>query len=303
MADLLGHTVGPYRLESVVGNGRTGDVYCGTHTSTGKQAAVKVLRAAIAVGVEFPERFVTEMRTVSTLHHPNIVALYDFGVADGVCFIALEVMRSSVRALLRLRPPAEPLPLTLAVNLVSQAAEGLAYAHQHGVIHRDIQPSNLLLDDIKVASLADNDGNDRDDGDDADVLKVTDFGLARLAAGASMLTSSGAALGSGVMLGAPAYMSPELCRGHALDERSDLYALGVVLYEMTTGVLPFPVIRLEDAIREHLYSPPPLPRLLNPEIPALLERVMLRCLAKHPDDRFDTATDLVRALRAAVPEA
>ncbi len=296
MDDLLGHTIGSYHLDSAIGHGPTGDIYHGLHVRTGQPAAVKILSPSIAVGVEFPDRFLAEMRAVSALRHRNIVTVCEFGVSpEGRCFIAMEILRAgSLGALLRRRPPAEPLPLSLTVNLMCQAAEGLAHAHQQGVVHKDIRPSNLLLDNTADSPAA-------IDGESA--LKITGFGLAQLVAGGSALTSVGMVVGTGVLLGDPAYMSPEQCRGHALDGRSDLYSLGIVLYEMTTGILPFAVRHLEDAARAHLFTPPPLPRLLNSELPVPLEQVVLRSLAKHPDDRYDTGIDLVRALRAAVPSA
>lgn len=295
MADLLGHTIGPYHLDGVIGRGPTGDVYHGRHVQTEQEAAIKILGPSMAAGVEFPDRFLAEMQPVSTLRHRNIVEVCAFGVSERRYFIAMEVLGGgSLRALLRRRPPAEPLPLTLTVNLMCQAAEGLAYAHQQGVVHKDIRPSNLLLDNSA-------DEPTMLDGESA--LKITDFGLAQLVGAGSALTSAGMVMGAGILLGDPTYMSPEQCRGQALDGRSDLYSLGVVLYEMTTGMLPFAVRHLEDAVREHLFTPPPLPRLLNVEISAPMEQVVLRCLAKHPDDRYDTGIDLVRAMRAAVPSA
>ncbi len=294
MDDLVGRVVGPYRLESMIGHGPTGDVYRGVHLSAGgRLVAVKLLRASIAVGADLPKRFSEQMRAISSLRHPNIITMYDFGIADGLCYIGMELMLAgSVRSLLRRRLSAQPLPTALATDLICQAAEGLADAHERGIIHKDIRPSNLLLDDREELLEA---------TDEAYTLKVADFGLAQLAADESAMTFSGMMLGSGLMLGAPAYMSPELCRGHAVDGRSDLYALGVVLYEMVTGVLPVPTTRREDIARERLYTPPTLPRLLNPEISPSLEYVMLRCLARQADDRFDTALDLARALRAAEP--
>lgn len=296
MADLLGHTIGSYHLDRVIGRGPTGDVYHGMHVQSGQQAAVKILGPSIAVGMEFPERFLAEMRSVSILRHRHIVPVCESGVSGGHCFIAMEVLRGgSLAALLRRRPPAEPPPLALTVDVMCQAAEGLAHAYQQGVVHKDIRPSNLLFDNSVDAPAI--------FGGGSVVLKITDFGLAQLAGGGSALTSLGTVVGAGVLLGDPMYMSPEQCRGQALDGRSDLYSLGVVLYEMATGILPFVVRHLEDAVREHLFTPPPLPRMLNAEIPAPLEQVMLRCLAKHPDDRYDTGIDLVRAMRAAVPSA
>lgn len=291
MDNLSGRIVGPYRLESVIGRGPTGDVYRGAHIETARRVAVKALQTSLVAGEEYPERFVTSMRPASSLRHDHIVTVFDIGVADGLCYIAMEIMRAgSVRTLLRQRPPADPLPLPLATDLIRQAAEGLAYAHERSVIHNDIKPSNLLLDAAEPEAGA---------TETAYSLKITDFGLAQLAASANAMTSVGVTLGSGVMLGAPAYMSPELSRGREVDGRSDLYALGVVLYELLTGMPPFPVTRLEDATRERIAAPPTLPSLLNPEIPPSLEYVMVRCLAKDADDRFDSAGDLARALRAA----
>ncbi|HEX8036260.1 MAG TPA: serine/threonine-protein kinase [Ktedonobacterales bacterium] len=295
MADLLGHSIGSYHVDGVIGHGRSGDVYHGRHVRTGQEAAVKILGRSVAVGVEFPDRFLAEMQTVSTLRHRNIVQVCEFGVSERHCFIAMEMLRGgSLGALLRHRPPGEPLPLTLTVNLMCQAAEGLAHAHQQGVVHKDIRPTNLLLD---------NSADEPTMLDGGSGVKIIDFGLAQLAGGGSTLTSVEMVMGAGVLLGDPAYMSPEQLRGQTLDGRTDLYSLGVVLYEMTTGMLPFAVRHLEDAVREHLFTPPPLPRLLNAEIPASMEQVVLRCLAKHPEDRYDTGIDLVRAMRAAVPSA
>ena len=295
MDDLPGRIIGPYQVESLIGRGPTGSVYRATRLSDGGRIAIKALHTAIAVGAEFSQRFSANMRAVASLRHPGVISVYDYGSADDLYYIATELMLAgSVRSLLHRRPPAEPLPVPLATDLICQAAEGLAHAHERGVIHNDIRPSNLLLDDVEESP---------DAVDEAYTLKVTDFGLALLAQGTSALTFAGMSLGSGVMLGAPAYMSPELCRGHEVDGRSDLYSLGVTMYEMLTGVLPFPITRLEDAGRERLSTPPTLPRLLNPEIPPTLEYVMLRCLARQADDRFDTATDLVRAVRDATPAA
>ncbi|HEX8994439.1 MAG TPA: serine/threonine-protein kinase [Ktedonobacterales bacterium] len=295
MDDLVGRTVGPYQLESIIGRGPTGYVYRGLRPGDARRVAIKTLHASIAVGADFAERFLAEMRSISSLRSRNIVTLYDFGESDGLYYIAMELMLGgSVGALLRRRPPGDPLPVPLAIDLISQAAEGLASAHERGIVHNDIQPGNLLLDEGDTPASA-----------EAEVytLKIADFGLAHLAASGSGMTAIGIGLGSGMLLGAPAYMSPELSRGQPLDGRSDLYSLGVVLYEMLTGMQPFPVTRPEDPARERLFAPPPLPRLLNSEIPASLEYVMVRCLAKRADDRFASALDLARAARAAATAA
>jgi serine/threonine protein kinase len=293
MAELIGRTLGDYRIEAHLGRGATGEVYRGAHRNRTHPAAIKVLSPSLSGDPGFPPRFRASMRPVLELRHPHIVEAHDAGVDGGLCYIAMEfVTGGSLRALLRRRPPGEPLPLPLAVELAGQAAMGLAHAHARGLIHKDIRPSNLLLD-------ADPAPPER--GEERHVLKITDFGLAHLATAGSELTTSGVALGTGVMLGVPAYMSPEHCTGRRLDERSDLYSLGVVLYDMCTGYLPFQVRGLYDALRTHVFTPPPLPRQLNPALPPELERVLLRCLAKKPEDRYETADELAYALRMTAP--
>lgn len=293
MADFIGQPVGAFRIEATIGRGATGTVYRSVHMRHAQQAAIKVLDASLSADPGFPARFLATMREIASLQHPNIIEVYDFGEQDGWFFIAMELVTAgSLRAYLRSQPPGQPLPLSLAIELVCQAAEGLAYAHARGAIHKDIKPSNLLLQQVGAASR---------DGDEAYDLKITDFGFARFAAAGTELTSLGSVLGTGILMGTPAYMSPEQCRGKQLDERSDLYALGVVLYEMITGYLPFQATSMWDAVRDHIYAAPPLPHLLSPAIPANVEHIVLRCLAKKPEDRYDTVTDLARALQVVIP--
>lgn len=294
MADLIGQTVGDFRIEAFIGRGATGDVYRGAHVWRAERAAIKVLDVSLSSGPGFPDRFFATMREITSFRHSNITEVYDVGEQNGRFFIATELVTAgSLRSRLRGQPPGQPLPLPLAIDLVSQAAEGLAYAHEHDAIHKDIKPSNLLLHYAGAST------RDRDK-DESYSLKITDFGLARLAEAGSGLTNVGMMLGTGMLLGTPAYMSPEQCRGGKLDERGDLYALGVVLYEMITGYVPFQATNMWDVARDHIFAAPPLPRLLVPTIPAHVEQVVLRCLAKRPEDRYDTATDLAHALQMAV---
>lgn len=294
MSDLIGQTLGGYRIEALVGRGATGDVYRGTHPNRAQHAAIKIISISLSGDPGFPARFRAEMQAVAALRHPHLVDVYAVGEQQRLCYIVTEFVSASVRAMLRRRPPGEPLPLPLALDLARQASDGLSHAHARGLVHKDIKPSNLLL------GGADGQSSPREE---RYTLKITDFGLASLAKSGSGLTSSGTVLGAGVMLGAPPYMAPEQCTGRRMDARSDLYALGVVLYEMVTGYLPFQVSSLREALREHAYTPAPLPRLLNPEIPPAVEQILLRCLAKRPEDRYATAADLAAALRVVVPAA
>jgi len=173
----------------------------------------------------------------------------------------------------------QPWPLPFGLDLVRQSATGLAYAHSRGMVHRDIKPDNLLVQRLGAAGTPDH----------AYTVKVGDFGLARIADGGVMTAN-------GVTLGTPAYMSPEQCQGVELDGRSDIYSLGIVLYEIATGYLPFETKSLSDAVYKHVYTAPPSPRQVRPDLPAALEAIILRCLEKQPAARYATATDLVGAL-------
>jgi serine/threonine protein kinase len=296
MAELLGQTLGTYRIETLIGKGATGDVYRASHIYRAQRVAIKVLRSTLAADPTFPARFVAEMRGVAALRHRNIIEIADVGEQDGRCYLVMELVTAgSLRTLIRKRLPGEPTPLALALDLASQTAEALTCAHEKGIFHKDLKPNNLLLN-LAV-------GKQAATGGDTYTAKVADFGLATLAQGSIEQTSIGVMLGTGSMLGAPAYMAPEQCQGKQLDGRTDLYSLGIMLYELVTGYLPFQATTLRDAVREHVYTAPPLPRMLVPTIPMEVERIILRCLAKKPDDRYDTATDLAHALQAAMPIA
>ena len=213
--------------------------------------------------------------------------IYDFGEQGGRYYLIMELVTGgSVRGLLQRRATL-PRARTLNddVDLIRQAADALAYAHLGGMVHRDIKPDNLLLQSDSTSP-----------GNRNYVVKVTDFGLARLASG-GVLTATG------VTMGTPAYMSPEQCQGIDLDGRSDIYSLGVVLYEMVTGLPPFEVKSLSEAVHKHVYVAPPSPRQTKADVPANLEQIILRCLAKKPDERYRSASDLASALRGITGKA
>jgi len=289
----VGQTVGNYRLEELLGIGGMGEVYRGKHIHLGRMVAVKLMHDNLAADPGFQARFLQEAQSAAALSHPNIVSIQDFGQQEGRFYLVMELLADgSVRSLLGERAGGgPPWPLGFGIDLVKQSATGLAYAHSRGMVHRDIKPDNLLVQRLGAAGTPDH----------AYTVKVGDFGLARIAEGGVMTAN-------GVTLGTPAYMSPEQCQGIELDGRSDIYSLGIVLYEVATGYLPFETKSLSDAVYKHVYTAPPSPRQVRPDLPAALEAIILRCLEKQPAARYATATDLVDALGkvevgAAPPQA
>ncbi len=285
MQPLIGQTLGQYRIDAFLGSGGMAQVYRGIHLLLERPVAVKVMLPHLAQDPTFRTRFLQEGKTVAALSHPNIVDVYDFGEKDGAFYLVMELLTDGSLQTLLAHGDQAGWSLGLGLDLVSQAAEGLAYAHARGMVHRDIKPDNLLLRKIEDSGGA--------TGHPYQV-KISDFGLARLAEG-GMLTATG------MTMGTPAYMSPEQCQGLELDGRSDLYSLGVVLYEVATGTLPFAAKSLTEAVYKHVYTQPPAPRQIKPDLDPALEAIILRCLAKNPAERFATGGVLVAALRALGP--
>ena len=283
MAELIGRTIGNYRIESLLGTGGMGQVYLGVHLHLNRPAAVKVMHQHLAGEESFKRRFRQEARAVAALSHPHIVQTWDFGIQDGNFYLVMELLTDgSLRSLISSEEAMQPgWAIHVGLDLVRQAAEGLAYAHSRGMVHRDIKPDNLLLqrrpDDVG--------------GESHDLsVKITDFGLARL-------TEEASVTGPSLVMGTPAFMSPELCQGLPLDGRSDIYSLGVVLYQIVTGRLPFETRAAAEAVYKHVHAMPARPSEYWPEIPPVLEAIVLRCLAKDPAERFATSAELARALR------
>ena len=287
MAQLVGQTLGSYRIEEQLGTGGMGEVYRAVHLRLKRTVAIKVMHTHLASNATFQARFLREAQAAAALSHPNIVEVYDFGEQAGNSYLVMELVpNGSLRTLLLQRANGQGWSLALGLDLVSQVAEGLAYAHAQGMVHRDIKPDNLLLRSLRAPAGA----------PDARqyTVKISDFGLARMVETAGDLTVTG------VVVGTPAYMSPEQCQGEPLDGRSDLYSLGVVLYEVATGSLPFQAKTLSEAVFKHISAAPRPPREVRPDLPIELEEVILRCLAKRPEERYATGSDVVEALRGAV---
>ena len=259
-----------YRLLSRLGSGGMAEVWAAEDTELGRQVALKLLHSRLAADQDFVERFRREASAAAGLQHPNVVSVYDRGESQGTYYIAMEYLRgSSLKDLVR-RGPLEP---RYAVELVVQVLKAARFAHRNGIIHRDLKPHNVMLDD---------EGR----------VKVTDFGIAR--AGASDMTETGSVMGTAQ------YLSPEQAQGHAVTASSDLYSIGVMLFELLTGRVPFEGESPVTIALRHVSEAPPAPSQLNPAVPPALDAVVLRALAKEPRERFADADEFVAALTAAV---
>jgi beta-lactam-binding protein with PASTA domain len=261
---------GRYRILSPLGSGGMADVYLAEDERLGRLVAVKVLKARLAADDEFLERFRIEAQAAASLNHPSIVGVYDRGSADGATYIAMEyVTGESLKQRLR---RGGALPQDEAVTIALAVLSALTAAHARKIVHRDVTSYNVMLDE-------------------GGRVVVTDFGIARM--GDSALTRTGA------MMGTSSYLSPEQAQGRQADERSDLYSLGVVLYEMLTGRVPFRGESDVAVAMQHVSTAPPNPRTLEPGVSEALAGVAMRALSKNPDDRFQTADEFAAALRTA----
>jgi serine/threonine-protein kinase len=261
---------GRYRLVSRIGSGGMADVWCATDQQLGRRVALKVLHPRFAADPQFVERFRREASHAAGLQHPNVVAVFDRGEWDGMPYIAMEHIEGpTLKEIVRERGA---LPPALAADVVIQVLRAARYAHKHGIVHRDLKPHNVILDE---------EGR----------VKVTDFGIAR--AGASEMTETGA------IMGTAHYLSPEQAQGLAVDGRSDLYSVGVMLYELLTGRVPFDAESPVSIAVRHVSEAPVPPAEVVPAVPPALEAVTLRALAKAPEDRFQDADAFIAALQAA----
>ena len=259
---------GRYRVISRLGSGGMADVYLAQDQLLGREVAVKVLHHHFAEDHEFVERFRREASSAAALSHPNIVGIFDRGEWNGTYYIAMEyVAGRSLKAIVREEGPLDP---AAAIDIVMQILRAARFAHRRGVIHRDLKPHNVILDEEGRA-------------------RVTDFGIAR--AGASDMTLTGS------IMGTAQYLSPEQAQGFAVSAASDLYSIGVILYELLTGAVPFEGESAVAIAFKQVSAEPRPPSELNPSLPPSLDAVVLRALAKDPAQRYADADELIAALQ------
>jgi predicted Ser/Thr protein kinase len=267
--ELIGKTFGPYTIVARLGEGGMAVVYKGFQESLNRYVAIKVLRAELARDEEFVTRFRREALSVAHLHHPNILHVYDAGAAHGWYYIAMDYAEGGSLKDLIARGP---LAVDQAASIASQVAGALDLAHQQGLVHRDVKPHNILLTREGRPLL-------------------TDFGIAKALHESTHLTRTGTSIGT------PEYMSPEQLQGQTVDGRTDIYALGIVLFEMLTGWAPFKAPTPVATMYKQVNDPPPSLRQVNATVPAWLEAVANKALAKRPEDRYQRASEMAEALR------
>jgi serine/threonine-protein kinase len=271
MDPLVGRSLGPYDLQARLGAGGMGTVYLAVHRRLRQRRAVKVLPNNLAADPLFVQRFEREARLAAELRHPNIVAVLDVDDADGVFFLAMELLEGrSLRDLVR---DDSPIPVDRALHLLEQLSAALDFAHGRGIVHRDVKPGNVFV---------------RDD----DHVTLVDFGIARAADG-TVLTTSG-------VMGTPEYMAPEMLRGDGTGQTSDLYALGILTFELLTGRLPFTGTNTPAIMYAQVHTAPPPVRSIRPELPLVVEEVVARQLSKQPEERYPSAGAFIADLRQAL---
>ena len=273
-------TIGKFQLIGKLGSGGMAQVYEAIHPQLNRRIAIKVIHNFLAEDSTFLARFQREAQSVAALRHPHIVQVYDFDITpDNQSYMVMEFIdgRNLRDHLQILHDQGKHLPLDEAFTIVHQVGNALAYAHRQGMIHRDVKPANIMINQEGQAIL-------------------TDFGLAKILAG-SRHTDTGA------LVGTPAYMAPEQCQGELGDGRADLYALGIILYELVTGRPPFIAETLLGLITQQVNEPPPSPLTFNPTLPPWLEAIILKALAKNPADRYQSVEALLAALDQPQPSA
>ncbi len=263
--DLTGQTLGQYQLKEAVGQGGLATVYKAYQANLERWVAVKVLYVEDKTTLT---RFKREARATAHLRHPNILMVYEYSEHAGWPYIVMELVEGGT---LTDYLHGEPLTWPHVVNVTTSIARALQYAHQQKLIHRDVKPSNILMPQANWPLLA-------------------DFGLVKMAQGGYTLTATG------MVMGTPAYIPPEQVRGQEIDHRADMYSLGVIIFEMITGRLPFTHPIANALMLAHIIETPPAPRDLNPKCPEALEKIILKAMEKSPDDRYPDMQAMIDAL-------
>lgn len=269
--NILISNLGRYEVLGELGQGAMGVVYKARDPLIDRVVAIKTINLSLAMDEkeEYEGRFYQEARAAGRLNHPNIVTIYDVGKSGDVAYIAMELLEG--RELRDILNDGALLPIDQVLNIVAQVAQGLAYAHEHEIVHRDVKPSNIMV--IR-------DGH----------VKITDFGIARMA-------SSSVRTQTGMVLGSPKYMSPEQVMGKTIDPRSDIFSLGVMLYEMLTGQAPFDGENVNAIMYQTLNAVPSPPNTINPGVPEMVNFIVAKALAKGVEDRYQNAKDFAADLR------
>jgi len=277
----VGKNIGQYRILRKIGAGGMGTVYLGEHILLKRRAAIKTLLPLLSVQPEIVDRFFNEARATAAISDPGVVQIFDFGYhVDGTAYIVMEFLEGE--ALSARIDRLGKLALASALRIARQVAGALASAHAHHIIHRDLKPDNIIL--IHDA-----------EAQDGERAKILDFGICKLGGADAAITQSGAVLGT------PVYMSPEQCRGKGgVDQRSDIYALGCGLFHMLTGRPPFECEGAGEFIVAHIQTPAPAPSTVDADLPASIDALVLRCLAKNPADRFQSMGELQVAIEAVL---
>ncbi|HEX5091447.1 MAG TPA: serine/threonine-protein kinase [Burkholderiales bacterium] len=274
MAAVMPETLGRYKVLEVIGRGAMGVVYKAVDPAIDRVVAIKTINLSLNPEElsEYEARFQQEIKAAGRFSHPNIVTVYDVGRTDELAYMAMEFLNG--RELKDLLAGGQRLEVATAVELLAQVADGLAFAHEHGIVHRDVKPSNIMVIELPNGVLA----------------KITDFGIARMP-GSAVKTMTG------IVLGSPRYMSPEQVVGRPLDARSDVFSLGVVLYETLTGVAPFDGENLTAIMHATANVQPEPPSARNAAVPRMLDLIVAKALAKSLDDRYPSMRELALDLR------
>jgi serine/threonine protein kinase len=270
--DLVGKRFGNYILEELIGQAATSRVYKAFHEKLQRYASIKVMHPELTSGLDFVSRFQREAQNMAALSHANISQVYDYDILDGIPYIAMEYIegKSLNSYLADYRKKNSIIPIGRTLRIIRSVAEALYFAHKKNIVHCDVKPPNILLEDTGRAVL-------------------TDFGFAKLVTGATTALSDD-------LVGTPDYMSPEQCMGKPLRAGSDIYSWGVTMFEMTTGQLPFTSPKPFGVTLMHVNDPPPKPQSINPNLPRRIERIILKALEKDPADRYQTLNQAVQEI-------